>query len=85
MDLKNQHELHAIAIAGATYGITRNVRATAIIGIGMLTYMSLFGHGLPFDKNEDTPPMMTDRVIEKKIHHDLQLHGGHMNYFTPFL
>lgn len=76
MELSKQHELHALIVGGATYGITRNLKTTAMVTISLMVYMGAFGHGLPqIGRNEKEAPtqsqlIMQQKVLQKAIHHD---------------
>ena len=54
-ELRTFHELHAAAVGGAAYAITKSPRVSATIGVAAYLYMQLIGHGLPFTKQTPIP------------------------------
>ena len=49
--LHELHELHAAAVGGIAYAVTKNPRLSITTGVGANLYMSLIGHGLPFSRS----------------------------------
>ena len=75
LDLKSNHYLHGLGIAGILYLFTRNIPASAAGGIAAGIYMQHFGHSLPTmearkpDRKAPTPHQ----------HHDLREHNHNFN------
>ena len=42
----NAHPLHALALGGVVYAITRDVKSSVVVGGAVLAWMTTYGHTL---------------------------------------
>lgn len=52
----NAHPMHALALGGVVYAITRDVKSSVVVGGAALAWMTTYGHTLgPLAKQDEHP------------------------------
>ena len=51
----NAHPLHALALGGVVYAITRDVKSSVVVGGAVLAWMTTYGHTLGPLADDDEP------------------------------
>ena len=52
----NAHPMHALALGGVIYAITRDVKSSVVVGGAVLAWMTTYGHTLgPLADDDDEP------------------------------